>query len=349
VDTSASNSATRERRRSWVRAQKTAQRGPVSLRRRIFGALWSLIPAGLMGIWLFALIVRLTAQDRIEGTLMIVYYGTPPAVLGGIALVAGAWWLIPRLWIAAVPTLLIAVACFGWAATDTIFVSRPPPATGPTVRIMYWNVARGIGGWPRIAAEVAAHQPDVVGIAEFAENPSAPPPDLAERLPGYTLVSQVPDVALFSRVAVTGRFDRSQWSRLRYTGGTVEVDGRPLVLAVADVAAPLYDTRRRQTQRLCTLFDEHADAALVVIGDLNLPLDSVQLEPLRERSYNAFEIAGNGYSPTWPVPVPVLALDQAWVTSSVVVHDCRVGWTWISDHRPLILDVSVQPPAGTAE
>jgi len=76
------------------------------------------------------------------------------------------------------------------------------------------------------------------------------------------------------------------------------------------------------------------------MGDFNTPVDSVFVAPLAERLTNAFQARGNGYYVTWPVPLPVLSLDQVWASREVELRDCELGWTWRSDHRPVVVTLA---------
>jgi endonuclease/exonuclease/phosphatase family metal-dependent hydrolase len=74
---------------------------------------------------------------------------------------------------------------------------------------------------------------------------------------------------------------------------------------------------------------------LVVVGDFDTPRESVRFDSWRGPLVHAFEAAGSGWAPTWPVPLPVLALDHVWLSRSLTVRSCEHLWTTRSDHRPV--------------
>ena len=78
------------------------------------------------------------------------------------------------------------------------------------------------------------------------------------------------------------------------------------------------------------------------MGDFNTPTDSLFLREIHRDFENAFEQAGDGYSATWPLPVPVLTLDQIWVNKGIEVYRCRLGWSLRSDHRPVLTDITIE-------
>ena len=80
------------------------------------------------------------------------------------------------------------------------------------------------------------------------------------------------------------------------------------------------------------------------MGDFNTPDDSILMEPLHAHCQLAFRERGSGYAATWPMPLPVLTLDQVWINSQVTVAKSEYGWSLDSDHRPAICHLSLDAP-----
>jgi endonuclease/exonuclease/phosphatase family metal-dependent hydrolase len=85
---------------------------------------------------------------------------------------------------------------------------------------------------------------------------------------------------------------------------------------------------------------EHPD---VVIGDFNTPRRASGLSPLAPGYVHAYDARGEGWSYTWPVPVPVVAIDQCIVASGVDVSKYRLVSTRASDHR--LQEIELSRPA----
>ncbi|HVJ67010.1 MAG TPA: endonuclease/exonuclease/phosphatase family protein, partial [Caulifigura sp.] len=84
---------------------------------------------------------------------------------------------------------------------------------------------------------------------------------------------------------------------------------------------------------------------VIIIGDFNTPMDSVHLGLLRNMGLTeAFESAGSGYQPTWPVPCPVLSLDQIWLDPRLQPISCSRHWSWRSDHAAAV--AVIRPTSG---
>ena len=107
-------------------------------------------------------------------------------------------------------------------------------------------------------------------------------------------------------------------------------------------SSPLYQ-RGGPLAVIAEVAEAAADRPLLVLGDFNTPLDSAHLAPLRRIHENAFESVGAGYRPTWPAPLPLLALDQVWGNERLRFDRCRHGWSTCSDHRPVVTEVTILP------
>jgi endonuclease/exonuclease/phosphatase family metal-dependent hydrolase len=79
---------------------------------------------------------------------------------------------------------------------------------------------------------------------------------------------------------------------------------------------------------------------VVLMGDFNTPSDSVHFDSLRQGFQNAFETGGNGNAATWPVPLPVLAIDHIWTNRLVRVHSARHAGSVQSDHKAVFAELS---------
>ena len=76
----------------------------------------------------------------------------------------------------------------------------------------------------------------------------------------------------------------------------------------------------------------------VSVGDFNAPRRSLAFSNLPEGFQHAYDDAGTGWSYTWPVPVPCLAIDQCISGPDVVAVQYELRSTLLSDHRLQIMD-----------
>ncbi len=124
----------------------------------------------------------------------------------------------------------------------------------------------------------------------------------------------------------------------------VEIRGRALTIVQVDLAASLPRNRALPFPALRRLLEIHASGDAILLGDFNTPSDSIHLDPIRRTWQNAFDNVGHGCPSTWPMPFPVLDLDQIWTHGNVRAVSCESTLTVRSDHRPVIVDLACDSP-----
>src|SRR5262249_21619073 len=71
----------------------------------------------------------------------------------------------------------------------------------------------------------------------------------------------------------------------------------------------------------------------LVVGDFNAPRRSLGLSELPDGYAHAYDAAGTGWSYSWPVPIPLWAIDQCVVGPRVEALRYDLRSTAASDHR----------------
>lgn len=262
------------------------------------------------------------------------------------------------------------------------------PAPGPDqppipVRLVSFNTHHGVGedsrhDLPRLAKVLAAAEADVICLQEvdryfgdrsedvdqalllsraldmqLAWGPAIDEPRPADARPrqyGNALLSRLP--ILVSDVhPLPG--DGEPRSALRTM---LELDGGTLWVTATHLTTRSGEERRAQVAALAAL---HSDdmAAGVLVGDFNARPDAPELEPLRERFTDAWELAEDRADQagwrfwqhdeghTHPARGPHRRIDQAWVSSGVTVAAAQVlDAAGASDHLPLVIDLRI--PSG---
>jgi vancomycin resistance protein VanJ len=76
----------------------------------------------------------------------------------------------------------------------------------------------------------------------------------------------------------------------------------------------------------------------LVLGDFNAPRRSRALDPLPQGYTHAYEAVGHGWAYSWPMPLPVLAIDQTILSDRIEPFSYALHSTIVSDHRMQVLD-----------
>ena len=285
-------------------------------------------------VLIVGVIARLNG-DRTPG-LATIYYAMPLQVLAALTTTMAVlnWGQKRRVirWGVCTAVLLAGIAIEDYRI-------EPDHSEPDDLKIVFWNACRMLRGWGEVTAEVRRWDADVIALVEAGSGTHTNRMRWQQSCPGYKVSLLGAGIVLLTRgesgEATVHEFpDGSRARQIR-----TRVRDQDLLLVVTDIQANPLWSRKEPLARLTSVVSPLADEPTLVLGDFNTPIDSELFEPLRSRYVSAFDAAGRGYRPTWPQPLPVLAIDQAWVSPRLEVTSCRNLWTSASDHRPVLLTV----------
>jgi Metal-dependent hydrolase len=229
-------------------------------------------------------------------------------------------------------------------------------ATGVKLRVISLNCA---GGDPQAAEEVAAYRPDVVLLQEAP--PTARMPEVAAKLFGNGAGwIDTMDAAIVVRGSIEAlpvpKDVRGSlvYGRAHLAGGPT-LDLASLRLMPALFRMDLWSSdcwraqaenrriRRAMLREMATALKARpAGASLIVAGDFNAPQGDAVFGELFPGLHGAFDEAGVGWGNTITNELPVLRIDQLWVSSDVVCQRAVAQRTIHSDHRMVVCDLIIQ-------
>lgn len=294
---------------------------------------------GLVAAGALALAIDLSVRDA-QPFWARVFYAIPLPLAAALFVAAAMLWLgNRRRGLAGACLLLSALTALLW--TRGAYHTHPC-ANGPgMLQVMTWNTARGLGGWPTVARRVASSGADIIGLVEAGGSGADRREFWSRHFPGYEVHLPGAGLAILTR----GRLVQHRMLRLPGNSSCceawIEIEGRLVRVLLVDAVVRPFSDRRPVLSQVLELASSSPDTPTIVMGDFNTPFDSVWFDPLRADFVHAFEEAGNGWMATWPVPLPVLALDHVWVSREMRVRCARMGWTWTSDHRPVLVQVDL--------
>ena len=236
------------------------------------------------------------------------------------------------LGIALVPAVVLAAIETRWRATPAA------EAVQPNRGLVHWNVEWNLAGWDRLIPALEPRARDLVVLSEVPVTTDLDA--LAAQLgPGFYAV-RLSNMALFTREQpeAVRRIADEFFLKLF----EVEWSDPALKLLVVDiVSAP---TVRRWPQLDRVAKEAAARRVDLVVGDFNTP--KVQLlRHLPAGFVDAYTCCGRGWSATWPMPLPVLALDHMLLGPRIRTHSYTLGSSRWSDHRLQELRFSLEPQA----
>jgi endonuclease/exonuclease/phosphatase (EEP) superfamily protein YafD len=266
----------------------------------------------------------------------------------GIMLVARRWW---------------SAGAFGlaWAVNVglllPLWVAPPPPegVAGPSLRLVTFNVLRSNPQTTEVAEWLANQEADVILVEEvdrrWVDRLDAVLRD-HRRLPTPTLRPDNFGIAVYLRhglatQAVQTTADPADRPRITATldlaGRAVRVVGIHTLPPVSRRASEL---RARQLAEAGRLADSD-DEPIVLAGDFNATPWSAPLRRLRADTGLRDSARGFGHRGTWPDGLwwtGMIPIDHVLISPHWRVDGRRVGPALGSDHRPIVIDLTLMQP-----
>jgi hypothetical protein len=219
----------------------------------------------------------------------------------------------------------------GWRVGDGQ-VDELRTEAGPSLKLVHWNVFRNYLPWSAKIERLRAAGAQVYVLNEVPRQVSRG--NWALRLGpnmDYALADSMV-VACQGRV-LAHRFEHH--GGLSILEADCRVEGRRLRVMAVDMPADPTVVRGPLLERLVATIE--ARRPDLVAGDFNAPRRSLRLRHLPEGYVHAYEAVGSGWPFTWPMPWPVLAIDQCIVGPAIRPYEHRYVSVLASDHRMQVL------------
>jgi vancomycin resistance protein VanJ len=252
----------------------------------------------------------------------------------------------------------------------------PPPAPAWSLDIIALNMSVRYQPTERIAAWLRAAPADVVVLVEASLPQTEIVPLLRDLYPYTVAQSRENAIAVLSRYpirAVEG-FRVGEIGYPRFARAALNVDGRPVTLIAASLAAPFRgrgrillpdvhshfingawdllwgyddDERAAEIAQIGAWLDG-ASAPVILAGDLNLVEDSADYRRVASRLVDSYRAAAVGFGftfPAWevfgaPPGLPgAMRIDYIWHTPDLVTVSAELGAYVGSDHLPVLATV----------
>jgi vancomycin resistance protein VanJ len=235
---------------------------------------------------------------------------------------------------------------------------------------MTYNIQRGAGGTEALERVVRAQNPDILCLQEsqgvYRKQKFTPGAQIAARFPDWS-VAQSGDVMTLSRFPIVSQrsFPLRGTRRILETTyqtprGTLRVlnihvstsfAGQPYAprgkagrwIRVIREAKPAAQTRMQQIAPIqkASYRDSSLPAnATVMAGDFNSPPRGLFYGAISRGFSDAWRSGGRGTGHTFPARFPVLPIDHV-LTSGITVRRAGVPNVRASDHRPMVVDFSL--------
>jgi vancomycin resistance protein VanJ len=216
--------------------------------------------------------------------------------------------------------------------------SGQPSREPADLRVVHWNVGRPSARFAGIARVLREYDADVYTIAEPVPR-SGKGGDWRQSFPGYAAEFAPGGLLCLVRGEISSRKIGQLGTACYYALYEARVKERDIRVLQVDLNGFPSFSRREPLRRLADMAEALRDRPLIIAGDFNTPRDSVHYEPLRKSFVDCFEKVGIGSGETWPMPLPVLSLDQVWTGWGIGPVRCRHDVSFRSDHRAVVSEL----------
>ena len=263
------------------------------------------------------------------------FYALPVPVSAGALLVAavlgrGRW----RRRTAAIVALL----ALGWWFSQSYGWAWPQAGERKAI---IWNMGRPPHPFQPLITLVRTEQPDVVALVETGSLGMNEVRAYERMLPGYRMAALPAGLSCLVR----GQFLGASLTSLGNAGFAacfrVSFGGEPMKVFVPDIEAEPLVPRRHQLERLAAL--TRGGSRMIVMGDFNTPMESVWLEGMRGFCVNTMDGPHRGFRETWLYNLPLLSLDQVWLSRDLKPVFTSKRLTMASDHAPVVAVFDERP------
>lgn len=253
---------------------------------------------------------------------------------------------------AAVATFVVACHVI-WIAPGLITETRPdaPPSAGAPLRVVTANLLRSNDRPDVLWRELMDLDADVLVLQEVS-------PGWLAWVEGRTARGLYPHRDVLARgdafgIAILSRRPLLSAELVDLEGvpmidATVDADGAPVRIFGVHTLPPMdpgYAAVWRAQLRQLGDRAAGVEGPLLVMGDLNATTHAAAFRALERAGLrDAHDALGRGLATTWPnglFPVPPLRLDHVLASADVVPVAVREGIGAGSDHRPVVVDVTI--------
>ncbi|MEO7318247.1 MAG: endonuclease/exonuclease/phosphatase family protein [Chthoniobacteraceae bacterium] len=287
---------------------------------------------------LIGLLVRVSGlRDRLPVT-DVIFYATPWPVLGGLAFALACYALgRQRRARALVLALVLAGSTAMW--TRHSYVRAQPQRGDIALRLVFWNAGRPEKRRAQCVSYLQSLKADIIAVGESNVYTDDLPVEWRDGFAGRSIVQRRGFLLITPEPPVSLEVGRLA-DRGDYLLARCMVKDRAVTLLLVDFETRVGSSRNAPFARLNEIIAAHRDEPLVIAGDFNTPYESTHFDAWRTEFREAFDSAGHGFAETWPTFLPLLRIDQCWLGPRWRAVHAELGWSFASDHRAIIADLT---------
>jgi len=200
----------------------------------------------------------------------------------------------------------------------------PDKISEADIEIVFWNASRDNG-----LEEVFSDNkgiPDVLVLVESQKNNLEA---LQSKYPEYYFYKSVRGIYVFSKKALIIESEITS----PYNTTIVNFKTGGLNFYAIDVTGSTDVPRAWELKFIDSKIREKSNT--IILGDFNVPYESVLFKEIKSDFNHAFNEKGNGFRETWFWNIPLLSIDHIWVSKDLKILKTEKKGTFKSNHNML--------------
>lgn len=291
--------------------------------------------AYILGIYAFLLLVHFIFKDHLY-PISIIFYAAPLILIIIFGLITALFYFKNRF-IFFTLLLVSALLSFHWFSEYYILsITQKLPKDNASV--LFWNVGKHNSRFPAsiVIEKTKTQQIDILSFVEARKLFIKDQVTLHDALDNYEFKTLKGDMFIGVNGKIESVIYKQEENRFKYNHIIALIkDKRTSILVVDVYANPLY-SKEKALNTIIKYAETHAID--IIVGDFNTPYESIHFQKFKKK-YKSFHDYSNGHTATWPYGIPLLELDQIWM-SSIHIRPITLKkyHTFFSDHKLLIAE-----------
>ncbi|OEK09576.1 hypothetical protein A8C32_12800 [Flavivirga aquatica] len=168
--------------------------------------------------------------------------------------------------------------------------------------------------------------PDVLAMVEHGDYNIE---SVRLKYPDYYFYRSIMGISIFSKTPLQILKETTS----NYKTNIIKFETNNLDFYVVDVSASMDVPREWELRFVDELIEINENT--ILLGDFNVPYESMYLNNIKTHFNHAFSEKGNGFRETWFWNMPLLSLDHIWVSKDLNILKTKKIVTFKSDHSML--------------
>ncbi len=282
--------------------------------------------------YLSLLIIHFFIKDSHPSNISVVYYASPLLLIMILGFFLTLIFIRRKPFFYGLAILFVIISCH--FAIHYYGSPMEKSADKPTSKILFWNVAT-LNPLPLdiLISHIKESQPEIIALVEAKDVSSDDLHILEIACPEYQFKILQGEMLVGSKKALGSFSYKTVVDVYRYNVMELRGPDKILSLMIADVYAYPY---RNKEVALNTILEATKKYDVdILVGDFNTPYESVFFEDFKI-GFESFHAYSDGLTYTWPLPFPVIEIDQIWMGPSLQPIELKKYNHHQSDHKLLI-------------